>query len=1196
LPLNRLPDYISSNISLTGVSADYLDGIDLSVISSSLRANRAITGGGTITFDVSGNLIWSDRFMVMSNGRSTLTAPQGYFDIYMPPAGTTITGLGGASSRTVSASGITIGGWESLYYILPTGISQVTNNNNFRIVSYTVDVNIPHDWVLLATRNGDVSNQYLYLNNGIVLAAGQSDFAGRSRNVFVGASNTENYIAFRGTTGDGPGDFNHGYIGERLYGGAEQSELLLFKGNDVDLSSGLDRIRLLAAGHRFDTYSTGLSGTFAAVGAAATTTRMSIDTTGVSLPRLNFSGGTSTITAQTLADGTISFDSTAGQLFSISNSLTGTIFAINDISGLPSFEVTDLGIIKLNELYGQTVIGSGTPATSAQLSSIARTSATIPLVVRGAASQSVNLQEWQNSTPTTVASISNTGAITAVDLTLSGNLTVNGTTTNINTTNLVVEDKNIILGDVTTPSNTTADGGGITLKGATDKTFNWVNSTGYWTSNVGVEASSFVKTSGTSAQFLKADGSVDASTYLTTGTAASTYLTTSTASSTYAPINNPTFTGNVTAPLFRVGSAPYYQYETQVGGGTDLGFKKLATITLPTGLYTGLSFYIEVIEVGGNFGNTAASTKSVYFASAIRSGGTQDDSMSMTLTGPSTNRYLQGVKVDSATYEIQVRAPGNYNHLIVRGFGISGLNSSVVWSNATVAGSTGIATYTPTSGNNNWFGNIKFWGTLSKDGGTSAQFLKADGTVDSTTYAPLASPSLTGTPLSTTAAVDTNTTQIATTAFVVAQASGSNPLALGTVAQGTSLRYSRQDHVHPTTGLALLAGATFTGAVGSTFTGGTAHFTSTNTSNLNTEYNLLLVGANDTGSKAIHFVNSSTRSTDGGVNAYTIRNDGGILNLGNASFQTNLLGSSIVSTTAAVDTNTTHIATTAFVIGQASAVTPAALGTAAVGSSTRYARADHVHSNTADQFIASNNGNGTNFRVGDDVWLGDIDVANTMSVRGLQSAASGFIRFGSDTNPLGYNGTTFSYGGTFNAAAITTSGALALNYASPAITSNNASAASIFTSTVTGVTIGSSTIKSTNYPAAPSGTTSGTVTQSAQLSGYIGMPQNPQATSGTFTYTFAASDAGKHIYATGTPSSVTFTIPANTAVAFEIGTTFVVMNDLGAATNISIAITTDTMQLAGTGTTGTRTLARYGVASITKVTATKWIISGNGLT
>jgi len=76
-----------------------------------------------------------------------------------------------------------------------------------------------------------------------------------------------------------------------------------------------------------------------------------------------------------------------------------------------------------------------------------------------------------------------TGTISAANLTLSGDLTVNGTTTNINSTSLVVEDKNIVLGDATSPTDTTADGGGITLKGATDKTFNWVDATDAWTSS-----------------------------------------------------------------------------------------------------------------------------------------------------------------------------------------------------------------------------------------------------------------------------------------------------------------------------------------------------------------------------------------------------------------------------------------------------------------------------------------------------------------------------------------------------------------------------------------------------------------------------------------------------------------------------------------------------------------------------------------
>lgn len=69
------------------------------------------------------------------------------------------------------------------------------------------------------------------------------------------------------------------------------------------------------------------------------------------------------------------------------------------------------------------------------------------------------------------------------DLIVTGNLTVNGTTTTVNSTTVTVDDKNIELGAVASPDDTTADGGGITLKGATDKTFNWVNATDSWTSS-----------------------------------------------------------------------------------------------------------------------------------------------------------------------------------------------------------------------------------------------------------------------------------------------------------------------------------------------------------------------------------------------------------------------------------------------------------------------------------------------------------------------------------------------------------------------------------------------------------------------------------------------------------------------------------------------------------------------------------------
>ena len=76
-----------------------------------------------------------------------------------------------------------------------------------------------------------------------------------------------------------------------------------------------------------------------------------------------------------------------------------------------------------------------------------------------------------------------TGTATGVNLTLSGDLTVNGTTTTLNSTTVSIDDKNLELGKVATPTDTTADGGGITLKGGTDKTFNWVNTTDAWTSS-----------------------------------------------------------------------------------------------------------------------------------------------------------------------------------------------------------------------------------------------------------------------------------------------------------------------------------------------------------------------------------------------------------------------------------------------------------------------------------------------------------------------------------------------------------------------------------------------------------------------------------------------------------------------------------------------------------------------------------------
>lgn len=72
------------------------------------------------------------------------------------------------------------------------------------------------------------------------------------------------------------------------------------------------------------------------------------------------------------------------------------------------------------------------------------------------------------------SSLTSVGELTS--LTINGDLMVNGNSTTINSTTITVDDKNIELGSAATPSDITADGGGLTLKGATDKTILWDNS------------------------------------------------------------------------------------------------------------------------------------------------------------------------------------------------------------------------------------------------------------------------------------------------------------------------------------------------------------------------------------------------------------------------------------------------------------------------------------------------------------------------------------------------------------------------------------------------------------------------------------------------------------------------------------------------------------------------------------------------
>jgi hypothetical protein len=106
------------------------------------------------------------------------------------------------------------------------------------------------------------------------------------------------------------------------------------------------------------------------------------------------------------------------------------------------------------------------------------------------------------------------------------------------------------------------------------------------------------------------------------------------------------------------------------------------------------------------------------------------------------------------------------------------------------------------------------------------------------------------------------------------------------------------------------------------------------------------------------------------------------------------------------------------------------------------------------------------------------------------------------------------------------------------------------------------------------------------------IPQNSQSAA----YTTVLADAGKHLlHPSADTTARTFTIASNASVAYVVGTALTFVNQNGAGV-LTIAITSDTMRLAGAGTTGSRTLAANGMATALKIASTEWIISGSGLT
>ena len=187
--------------------------------------------------------------------------------------------------------------------------------------------------------------------------------------------------------------------------------------------------------------------------------------------------------------------------------------------------------------------------------------------------------------------------------------------------------------------------------------------------------------------------------------------------------------------------------------------------------------------------------------------------------------------------------------------------------------------------------------------------------------------------------------------------------------------------------------------------------------------------------------------------------------------------------------------------------------------------------------------------------------------------------------------------GTVTAVSVTSTNGFA------GTSSGGATPALTLSTSITGVLKGDGTAISaatagTDF-VAPSGAlgtpSSGTLTNcTADGTDAVGFRNVPIA-SKSAAYTTVLADSGKVIFHPSTDANArTFTIDSNANVAYALGTVLTFINMTSQV--VTIAITSDTMYLAKDGTTGSRSLAQYGMATALKMTSTTWIISGSGLT
>jgi hypothetical protein len=220
---------------------------------------------------------------------------------------------------------------------------------------------------------------------------------------------------------------------------------------------------------------------------------------------------------------------------------------------------------------------------------------------------------------------------------------------------------------------------------------------------------------------------------------------------------------------------------------------------------------------------------------------------------------------------------------------------------------------------------------------------------------------------------------------------------------------------------------------------------------------------------------------------------------------------------------------------------------------------------------------------------GPITASGTVTLAGTLAAANG----GTGLTAAGTVGNVLTSTGSVWASTAPTS--FTQVYPGAGIANSTGTAwGTSYTTTGTGTVVALATSPTFTTPVLgtpSSGTLSSCTVDGTDAVGFRNIPIN----SNSAAYTTVLADSGKVIFHPSTDANArTFTIPANSSVAYALGTAITFINMTSQV--VTIAITTDTMYLSSAGTTGSRSLAQYGSATAIKMTSTTWLISGSGLT